>query len=152
MKAISLTQPWASLVALGEKLIETRSWYTRHRGQIAIHAAKGFPGDCAVLCEREPFVTALGRHGLGSWRVLPTGAIVAVAELEACLELDGGLPRAFTLVPAAEHELAFGDYTAGRYGFLLARVRRLQQPVPVRGALSIWDVPADVAAQVLAQL
>ena len=40
MKSLSLWQPWASLVALGIKTIETRSWETRYRGEIAIHAAK----------------------------------------------------------------------------------------------------------------
>ena len=44
MKALTLTQPWASLVAIGAKRIETRSWSTPYRGLLAIHAAKGFPG------------------------------------------------------------------------------------------------------------
>lgn len=40
MKVITLIQPWATLVALGEKKIETRSWSTNFRGRIAIHAGK----------------------------------------------------------------------------------------------------------------
>lgn len=40
MKAITILQPWAALIACGAKKIETRSWYTDHRGQIAIHAGK----------------------------------------------------------------------------------------------------------------
>lgn len=40
MKAISLWQPWASLVAVGAKKIETRSWATKYRGSLAIHATK----------------------------------------------------------------------------------------------------------------
>lgn len=44
MRAITLTQPWSSLVARGQKKIETRSWQTSYRGPLAIHAAKGFPG------------------------------------------------------------------------------------------------------------
>ena len=43
MKALTLTQPWATLVAIGAKRIETRSWRTSYRGPLAIHAAKGFP-------------------------------------------------------------------------------------------------------------
>lgn len=43
MKALTLTQPWASLVALNVKAIETRSWKTAYRGPLAIHAAKGLP-------------------------------------------------------------------------------------------------------------
>ncbi len=40
MKAISILQPWASLVALGHKKIETRSWNTKYRGELLIHASK----------------------------------------------------------------------------------------------------------------
>jgi hypothetical protein len=43
MKALTLTQPWATLVAIGAKTIETRSWPTSYRGPLAIHAAKGYP-------------------------------------------------------------------------------------------------------------
>ena len=39
MKVLTLHQPWASLVALGVKTIETRSWSTQYRGPLAIHAA-----------------------------------------------------------------------------------------------------------------
>src|SRR6202030_2406661 len=43
MKALTLTQPWATLVAIGAKRIETRSWPTLYRGPLAIYAAKRFP-------------------------------------------------------------------------------------------------------------
>ena len=59
MKAITLTQPWATLVAMGAKQVETRSWSTAYRGQIAIHAAKGYPKEARELCETEPFKSIL---------------------------------------------------------------------------------------------
>lgn len=40
MKALSLHEPWASLVKEGRKTIETRSWQTRYRGPLAIHASQ----------------------------------------------------------------------------------------------------------------
>jgi hypothetical protein len=40
VKAITLQQPWASLIALGAKSVETRSWSTAYRGPLAIHAGK----------------------------------------------------------------------------------------------------------------
>lgn len=43
MKVLTLHQPWASLVALGVKTIETRSWSTKYRGPLAIHAAARKP-------------------------------------------------------------------------------------------------------------
>lgn len=40
MKVISIIQPWATLIALGEKKFETRSWKTKYHGELAIHAIK----------------------------------------------------------------------------------------------------------------
>ncbi len=59
MKALTLTQPWATLVAIGAKCIETRSWRTSYRGPLAIHAAKGFPKAAWNLCLGQPFKSAL---------------------------------------------------------------------------------------------
>ena len=42
MKAISIHQPWASLIAFGEKRFETRSWKTDYRGPLLIHASRTF--------------------------------------------------------------------------------------------------------------
>lgn len=60
MKALSLRQPWASLIAEGRKTIETRTWHTHYRGPLAIHASARSHGD------------------------LPTGGIIALAWLYDC--------------------------------------------------------------------
>jgi hypothetical protein len=44
VKALTIRQPWASLVALGVKTIETRSWSTKYRGPLLIHAGMKMPG------------------------------------------------------------------------------------------------------------
>lgn len=61
MKALTLTQPWATLVATGAKLIETRSWYTAYRGPLAIHAARTIPPNVRKYLgwSVEPFASAL---------------------------------------------------------------------------------------------
>ena len=51
MKALSLWQPWASLIAAGVKKVETRHWPTAYRGPIAIHAAKRLESDCGEELE-----------------------------------------------------------------------------------------------------
>jgi hypothetical protein len=51
-----------------------------------------------------------------------------------------------------EPECLFGDYRPGRVGLALANVRPLATPVPARGMLSLWWLPADVRAKVEAQL
>lgn len=156
LKALSLTQPWASLVAIGAKAIETRSWGTAYRGPIAIHASKGFPGEARDLVGVEPFRSALLYDGLGAGKLamidgeLPLGAIVAVADLVGCWRMGAAWLASEAMglnaigVRVGEHEAAFGDYTPGRHAWLLHDVHALERPVPCRGALGLWDVPADV--------
>lgn len=87
MKALSLIQPWATLIVLGEKRIETRSWPTKHRGHLAIHASKNFPDDCRRLCEERPFREALARHGLTA-DTLPLGQVLGFATIDDCVSTD----------------------------------------------------------------
>lgn len=148
MKAITLTQPWATLVAIGAKRIETRGWQTNYRGPLAIHAAKGLGpvGGMAGLwdlCEGEPFHSILRPVGLPT--ILVRGAIVATCELIGCvpteyikqvkiIRLTGYDEWLWT-----ENEKAFGDYAPGRYAWLLANIRALPEPIPAKGALSLWE-------------
>ena len=62
MKAITIHQPWVQLLILGEKVHETRSWKTAHRGPIAIHAARKFTDNMRDLCTFDLFHAALRRH------------------------------------------------------------------------------------------
>lgn len=162
MKAISLWNPWAALVALGEKRIETRSRRTTFRGELAIHATKVMPREAKALIREEPFRTRLAWHGITADNEtqanLPRGAIVAVATLidvvptshdilNARIELQG---YRWDVTP---QELAFGNYAPGRYAYLLAGVTRLLEPVPCAGSQVVpWIVPPAVERQVRAQL
>lgn len=164
MKALSLTQPWASLVAIGAKRIETRSWPTSYRGPLAIHASKGFPAWARETCDEEPFYRELTKAGLlwpmgdetlthqakERFLALPLGAIVAVARLHACVPTIE-VTKFMTATPgtkfAAVHELDFGDYSAGRWAWILADGKRLPEPIPCKGALGLWNVPDDIARQ-----
>ncbi len=74
MKAISIHQPWASLITLGEKRFETRSWRPHYRGRILIHASKTFSHAEQDLCHQEPFKSVLKAHGIEFVNPLPTGA------------------------------------------------------------------------------
>jgi len=151
VKAISLWQPWASLVALGAKRIETRHWPTNVRGTIAIHAAKKWNRELGGICLEMPFRVAL-------WPIdfepvepdaLPRGAVVAVADLYTCAPITfAGSGRPGTLDPAAitREERAFGNYEAGRYAWGLRNVRRLAEPIPFRGAQGFFDVPDELMA------
>jgi hypothetical protein len=163
MRAITLTQPWATLVAIGAKCIETRSWSTPYRGPIAIHAAKGFPLGAQNIARSEPFASVLREAGFISPSELPRGSVVATARLVDVLPIqskpagghcvapdDEGLMRVWHPTELAgvkghysdittEHEALFGDYsTPGRFGWVLEGVEALPAPVPARGALGLW--------------
>lgn len=138
MKALTLTQPWASLVILGAKRFETRKWKTAHRGPLAIHAARGFPEAAKALAVREPFQQALfGSHDPCP-EVLPFGALLGVVEVAGCCRTEE-----VAAAKDAEHsvELAFGDFTPGRYAWELRLLKRFAEPIPVAGHLGLWDVP-----------
>jgi hypothetical protein len=152
VKALTLTQPWATLLAIGANVIETRDWPTKYRGPLAIHAAKGFPRDARALCRTQPFRGALAAAGYASADELPCGAVVALASLESLLVCGPTTSREIRArskrgeLPA--HEAEFGDFSDGRYGFVLGDVRRVEPPVPARGMLGFWELPADVEAVV----
>lgn len=135
MKVISLTQPWATLIAIGEKRVETRSWHTIYRGPIAIHAAKGLSAvggkrGLVELCSMEPFFTSLDKLDA---HALPLGAIIAYAELydiKRTRDVAGEI---------SYEERMFGDYSSGRYAWLLRNVTPLAVPIACKGALGLWD-------------
>ena len=96
-KALTLWQPWASLIALGVKTAETRSWATDYRGPLAIHAAARRPLDHELgdwravrLDRRRPEYSLIrmpesawhdGRAGIAEAHPVPLGAVVAMTEL-----------------------------------------------------------------------
>jgi hypothetical protein len=135
VKTITLTQPWATLVAIGAKRFETRSWQTRYRGPLAIHAAKGYGSkeEFVWTCRQPLFARALVAAGFKTPAALPLGAVVATCELHAVYrveEVRDGL---------SEEERAFGGYEDGRYAWMLREVRALPAPIPANGALSLWQ-------------
>ncbi|MBW4084962.1 ASCH domain-containing protein [Paenibacillus sp. S150] len=134
MKCLTIRQPWATLIALGEKQFETRSWKTAYRGELAIHAGMGI--DKAV-CKREPFRSALSRHGFTAGN-LPLGAIIATSRLADCHKVS--LDDAEEGWPGGD-EFAFGDYSQGRFAWKLEGVTALAHPIPAKGRLSFWEHP-----------
>ena len=128
--ALSLTQPWATLVAVGAKTLETRSWGTDYRGPLAIHASKRWIKEDRALVYDEPFNTALWKYGFDNQ---PLGVVLAIVDLVYCYPIVGvaGIPP--------EPELSFGNYEFGRYVWRLENVRRLAVPIPAKGSLGLWE-------------
>lgn len=128
MRAISLWQPWASAIPLRLKEIETRSWSTDYRGPLAIHAAQRWTRE-----ERDFWASA---HGVPA--ILPLGAIVAVVNLSDVRPTEELEP---TITPL---ERRFGNYEAGRFGWILTDIRALPVPVPFKGRQGFFNVPDEL--------
>jgi len=131
VKALTLTQPWASLVVLGVKRVETRSWRPRiiAETRIAVHAAKGW-----TAYDRE---LAADLHLRGVLPVppdsLPRGAVIGEVTVTGCQPTQ----EAVWKLAALEFEL--GDYSSLRWAWHLRDPAAYPEPVPARGSLGLWE-------------
>ena len=147
MRGLTLLQPWAALVALGLKRLETRSWSTRYRGELAIHAS------ARALSRREwrqvhpRILVALHAMGVRSTGQLPRGRILATCELVEVIPTDadaGTIPDTFARFLSPDEGL-YGNYGPGRYVWALDKVRLLENPVAACGALGLWPINCTAA-------
>lgn len=142
MKAITIKQPWASLIALGEKGFETRSWRTKYRGEIAIHAGKEIDKDAFYEFRIK---RALQKHGINRLVDLPVGAIIATATIDECYEVSATTGyKSLLAAPGVIEEIngmevVFGDYEPGRFAWKVGNVQKLLEPVKAKGQLSLWN-------------
>lgn len=177
MKALTLWQPWASLIALGVKTIETRSWSTSYRGPLAIHAAAKRPdvgdvGGYGVIpahggVENAPPGTEFCLWSEPAWHPLALGCVVATCTLVDVVPIGDDDPATWpperrSAYPAwstdgtgwadaiviagggqplerREGQRPYGDFTAGRFAWLLADITPLPEPVPAHGRQQLWD-------------
>ena len=144
MKAITIWQPWASLIACGAKKFETRSWKTDYRGPIAIHAGAK-PYLSVVEGLPEEFQKALKDIFDLRYEILHIGKILATAELVDChniyKEKNKGafISKEDGWLWISEKEQLFGDWQEGRYAWELANVKMLPKPVPAKGHQRLWE-------------
>jgi hypothetical protein len=145
MKALSLWQPWATLIAVGEKEYETRSWTPRGLRDgdlLAIHAAKKFTKEDIKLCYTEPFLSTLRAHGVQvvTSPQLPKGAMLCICQLVSVTKTEVLKGQLSPL------ERAFGNYGNNRYAWRLKVLTVFDEPIPVSGAQSLWEwtMPAGI--------
>jgi hypothetical protein len=131
IKAITLHQPWATLVAIRAKHYETRSWPTRHRGPLVIHAAK--TQQHLNVATTAPFAEHLAAGGYHYPEQLPLGKVVAVCNLVSCVECTRD-NSAFLAWP----EKTYGDFSPGRFMWGLRDVSMFAETIEVAGQQRIW--------------
>jgi hypothetical protein len=146
MKALSLWQPFASLMALDLKTIETRGWYMAYRGPLVIAATKTWNRDVLEalhvarlppICDGDSdwrvMLEALAEREVGSLGELPLGAALCIVDVVGCATTDAIAPK------LSERELAFGDYAPGRFGIVTRNLRTFKAPIPCKGKQGLWE-------------
>lgn len=129
LRALSIMQPWAWLIVNGHKHIENRSWPTKVRGLVAIHAGKSIDGDaCFDLAVGDHPVTGAEYEFLNIPDRYQTGGIVGVAEIVDC-------------VSASESE-----WFVGKFGFVLRNARPVDF-IACRGQLGFFEWRQGLAVQ-----
>lgn len=146
MKAIQMWQPWASLVMIGAKRIETRAWAprdteVRQGKRIAVYATKHYDRRVA----RSPLVAGLLRAGGADPAALPTGAIIGTVRLQRVVPMTPELIE-WIEDPERAREHALGVYEPGRYAWLLRAPVQIDPPIPWKGRQARFlDVPDPFA-------
>lgn len=134
IRAITVDQPWASLLAVGIKHYETRAWRPRclQPGDLlAIHASKKDPGTWPKML-RVSGVTTSGERWCSETSPMPTGAVLAVGVFSHC----GPTERYVGIVSGREFRI--GDWSPGRYSWRLNGMYALATPVPETGHQGLW--------------
>jgi len=124
--ALSIRQPWASLILLAGKDIENRTWETKVRGRILIHAAKGMTK----------------REYLDAMDFADANGLLRIGHLLDSFELDnlprGGIIGSVNLVDCVYQ--SDSPWFQGPYGFVLSDPKPLSF-TPFKGQLGFFDVP-----------
>ena len=123
MKALTICQPYASLIMSGQKRVENRSWSTKYRGQFAIHAGKS-------------------RQWMGGYPEspdMPFGSLVGVVDLVDCVDFNKLLADYQPGEPYGW--LVVNKHAIGPYCFILDNVRPFKEPIPWTGKQGFFTVP-----------
>jgi len=125
MKAITIKQPFASLIAAGLKEYEFRTWKTDYRGEILIHAGKSV--------DREA-MERFADYDL----TYPLGCVMARAVMTDCVPIDGAMKDVLRQKDSRVYAGITEDPDFHGYGFRLERIEPIR-PIPMRGMLGLWE-------------
>jgi len=123
VKAFTVYQPYAYAIVAGLKGYETRPRRTHIRGRVAVHAAKGNP----------QFVTLAVDMALPETMKLHYGAVLGTVEIVDCVPVEA------LIGTLSERERVLGDYTPGRFAWVLKNPVMFDRPIPARGFQGWWN-------------
>lgn len=122
MKVLTIKQPYASLIAHGFKKYEFRTWKTKYRGELYIHAGKSTVKEKMKL---------LSDYNLE----YPNGYIIAKVNLVDCILVDEKMNEELK----KENDKVYTHNYTNSYAWVLKDVEILKNPIKVNGKLSIWN-------------
>lgn len=124
MKALTIKQPWATLIMQGDKRFEFRSWQTKYRGDLLIHAGKGI--DKEAMKRLAKYLPA----------ELPYGKILGKVKLVDCIKMS---PEFKELLLKENSDIYTKSYFQENYGWQVTDVEVFENPIEVKGHLSLWE-------------
>lgn len=129
MKVLSLTEPFASLIKEKKKLVETRSWKTKYRGELYIHASlTKIP---KTTLERKELMTLVQDMPLNY------GYIICKCKLVDCIYMTKEYAR--NMKKNNYEEYICGIYEEGRYAWILEDIEPLKEKIETKGHLGVWN-------------
>ena len=122
MKALTIKQPWASLIVNGIKEYEFRSWKTKYRGKIYIRAG---------LSTNKSYLKYYEKYNLEYLN----GAIIGEAEITDCILIE----EKFSKELNNKNSLVYGNNHNGEYAWKLINVKKYDEPIYIKGKLGLWN-------------
>ena len=131
MKVLSLKEPFATLIKDKVKFIETRSWKTKYRGELYIHASLSKVSKNQL---RNPEILNFVKSNYNY------GFIICKVKLVDCIEMTEDFIKE---IKKNNIEYLCGEYSIGRYAWILDDIEVLDRPIKVKGHLGIWNYEGD---------
>ena len=120
MKALTIKEPWASLIVQGFKKYEFRSWKTNYRGKILIHAGLS-----------KENIEKFNNYNLD----ISSGEIVGEAYITDCILVDEKFDKALREIDSN----VYCSNHVGLYAFKLDKIVKYDKKIKIRGRLGLWN-------------
>ena len=129
MRVLSIKEPWATLIKEKKKFIETRSWKTKYRGELYIHAS------LSKISKNDDHIKEV-------LTLIPDinmsyGYVICKCKLVDCVYMDEKFLKEIKKNP---QEYLCGEYSIGRYAWVLEDIEVLEKKIPAKGRLGIWNL------------
>ena len=120
MKALTIKQPWASLIVNNYKKYEFRTWKTNYRGKVLIHAGK-------TIGNKDIY----NKYDLEYLK----GAIIGEAYITDCIQINSTFKKKLL----EENEELYRNANLNEYAWKLDKIKKYENPIYINGKLGLWN-------------